>query len=377
MKQQLRVAIAGGGTGGHLFPALNLGQAMQQRWQAQLLFFGSPRGIENRVLPQKGYALILLPVQGFHRRFTLKNLLFPVNLWRSLRKSKKALQQFAPHLVLGTGGYVMGPVLRAAKKLGVPMVIQEQNSFPGVTTRLLAKEADYVFLAYEEAKQYLPAEAKTVITGNPVLIKAPFSSKKQAKQALGFEQDMPLIAVIGGSQGAQSINRALLELFIKGKQPRNVQWLWQTGAAHFEHCKKEIENLKLNRVHLQPFIEQMAAVYQAADLVVCRAGAMTLSELMAMGSPAVLVPFPYAAANHQFKNAQALEKKGAAVVVKDDEQLAQKLSQILPELLSDSERLQKMAAAMKQLHPKNSIERMLDLMEQLLKERGLFEGERS
>ncbi|APF17919.1 UDP-N-acetylglucosamine--N-acetylmuramyl- (pentapeptide) pyrophosphoryl-undecaprenol N-acetylglucosamine transferase [Caldithrix abyssi DSM 13497] len=375
MKEKIRVAIAGGGTGGHFFPALNLGQAMEERWQAQLLFFGTARGIESSILPQKGYALTLLPVRGFQRRMTLKNLLFPINLLRSMALSKKALRAFRPHLALGTGGYVMGPVLRTAKKMGVPIVIQEQNSYPGVTTRLLAREANLLFLAYEEALEHLPDGVHAVVTGNPIKMQKRFTSKEEAKKALGFLADLPLVAVIGGSQGAESMNRAVMAALKSGLLPQKVQWLWQTGRQHFERWKAEVKREKLRQVAVRPFIDEMATVYQAADLMVCRAGAMTLSELMAMGCPAVLVPFPFAAGDHQFKNAQAVAQKGAAVVLKDDEKLPQKLMDLLPALIEDQNKLKEMAKAMERLHKQDSIDQILSLIEQLLKERGVNFGE--
>lgn len=377
MEETVRVAIAGGGTGGHLFPALNLGQAMEERWQAQLLFFGTERGIENRILPQKGYRLELLPVQGLQRRFTLKNLTFPLNLVRSLSRSKKILKKFKPHLVLGTGGYVMGPVLRMAKKLHLPVAIQEQNSYPGVTTRLLAKQADLIFLAYEEALEYLPDGVNAVITGNPIKMQPPFASKQEAKHALGVAGGRPLVAVIGGSQGAQSINQAIFEILQDKALCHQANWLWQTGAQHFEFWKGRLAKIDAPNVQILPFIEQITNVYQAADLAVCRAGAMTLSELMAMGLPAVLIPFPFAAADHQYKNAMALDKKGAAVVIKDDQQIAQKLKELLPHLLADQQKIEQMAQAMKSLHKPDSIDHILTLLESLLKERGLKIGEKA
>lgn len=377
MEETVRVAIAGGGTGGHLFPALNLGQAMEERWQAQLLFFGTERGIESRILPKKGYRLELLPVQGLQRRLTLKNLSFPVNLARSLRKSKKILQEFQPHLVLGTGGYVMGPVLRMAKKLHLPIAIQEQNSYPGVTTRLLAKQADLIFLAYEEALEYLPDGVKAVVTGNPIKMKPPFSSKEKAKNALGWAAGRPLVAVIGGSQGAQSINKAIFEILKEKTLCEKANWLWQTGAQHFEYWKGQLAKIEAPNVQVLPFIEQIATVYQAADLAVCRAGAMTLSELMAMGLPAVLIPFPFAAADHQYKNAMALAQKGAAEVIKDDQQMAQKLKALLPQLLNDRQKIERMAKAMKSLHKPDSIDQILALLAGLLRERGLNIGEKA
>ncbi len=369
--EKLRIAVAGGGTGGHLFPALNLGQAMQKRWGADLLFFGTSRGLEFKVVPAHGYRLQLLPVQGFHRRFTLKNLLFPINLWRSLRLSKKVLKKFKPHLVLGTGGYVMGPVLKTAKKLNIPFVIQEQNSYPGVTTRLLAKDAEWVFLAYEEARTFLPADARTLVTGNPIYLPPVTVSKSEARARFGLQAELFTVLVLGGSQGAESVNQAVFELLKQEQMRESVQWLWQTGKRHFEKWEKEVTARGWKNVRPVPFIDEMALAYFVADLAVCRAGAMTLSELMATGCPAVLVPFPFAAADHQYKNARSVAEQGAAQVVKDDEQLTANLKRTLETLLNDRLQVQKMAERMKALHPGDSVGKILDRIAEILRKRGV------
>jgi len=369
-EDQLRVALAGGGTGGHLFPALNLGKAMEEKWNAKLLFFGTRRGIEKEIIPRHGYELVFLPVQGFQRRLTAKNLLFPLNLLRSLSLSKKALRRFKPHLVIGTGGYVMGPVLKSAKKLNIPVVIQEQNSYPGVTTRLLAKDADYLFLAYEEAKQYLPDNVPAMVTGNPIRLKMTEGDKEEDLKKFGLEPGRLTLLVVGGSQGAESINRAVMEVIREGLFADRVQWLWQTGVKHFEKWSQEVQRMKIKNVRLVPFISEMVGAYRASDLVICRAGAMTLSELTAMGRPAVLIPFPYAAANHQYKNALALANRGAAKVIVDDEKLVENLKRIFKELMESPQKIEEMARKMSALHQKDSVDRILSVIERILEQRG-------
>ena len=371
--EHIRVAIAGGGTGGHLFPALNLGKAMEKAWQAELLFFGTERGIEKNILPKEGYTPVFLPVRGFQRKLTAKNLLFPYYLWRSLALSKKALRRFKPHVVLGTGGYVMGPVLKSAKKLGIPIVIQEQNSYPGVTTRMLAKEAEYVFLAYEEAKKYLPAQARTVVTGNPIRLPEEKISREEARAFFGLQPDRQTILVMGGSQGAENINRAVMAVLENPELNLNVQWLWQTGKSHFEKWQRRVKQAKVQQVTVAPFITEMFKAYRAADLVICRAGAMTLSELMALGKPAILIPYPFAAANHQFKNAAALAQKGAALIITDSEQLPENLQQTLKALLQAPEKIEDMAKKMRALYPGNSIEKILRLITEVLRKQGITE----
>ncbi len=369
--EQIRIAIAGGGTGGHLFPALNLGKAIKNTWNAQLLFFGTIRGIEKDVIPRAGEDIIFLPVRGFRRKITLENILTLYHLWRSIAISKKALRRFNPHLVLGTGGYVMGPVLKAAVKMGIPIVIQEQNSYPGLTTRMLAKKAEYIFLAYEEAKQYLPKQAKTIITGNPISLPPVKTGKREARKIFELHQNKLTILVLGGSQGAENINRAVMSIVRTTKDQKNVQWLWQTGKNNFIKWIGRVAAEKIKNVKVVPFIREMFKAYGAADLVVCRGGAMTLSELMAMGKPAVIVPNPYSPADHQYKNAQVLAKHGAALVVRDNANLTDNLQQTLNRLLAEQDKIQRMAKNMKSLYPGDSVAKILQKIAELLQQKGV------
>ncbi len=283
MKAQLRVVFAGGGTGGHVFPALNMAGAIKKEWDAEFLFFGTKRGLENIKVPEAGYALEYIPAAGFQRRLTVKNISFPWKLYKSMRLSKAKLKEFNPHLVIGTGGYVMGPVLKSAQKLGIPTVLQEQNSFPGVTTRLLAKKADLIFLAYSEAKEFLQTQAKIMVTGNPIQMDAIEESIEALQQAFHLEEGKKVILVFGGSQGAASINKALQEMLLIAGLPKGYQILWQTGMNEIETVKSFIRENNITSVQPFPFINGMQRAYAVADFAVCRAGAMTLSELAGAG----------------------------------------------------------------------------------------------
>jgi len=342
MPEELRIVFAGGGTAGHLYPALNLAKIFEKNGKCQCLFFGTQRGIESVKVPELGYKLVLLNIRGFQRRLSLQNFLFPFRLVASLMKSRKVLKQFKPDIVIGTGGYVMGPVLKMAVKLGFPVFIQEQNSFPGVTTRLLAKDANTIFLAYEEAKNYLASESKLIIAGNPVVVPENVKSKSLTSEALGLNKDLKTILIFGGSQGAASINQAVKKLLENYRLPEGVQLLWQSGNLQFDAYKKWLAESNHKNVVLKPFINDMWAAYSVADFCMCRAGAMSISELTIAGLPSILVPLKSAAGNHQFKNANALANKNGAIVVEDNEELSDKINDRIREWLANPAQLESM-----------------------------------
>jgi len=366
MNKQLKIAFAGGGTGGHLFPALNLADAMKERWNASIQFFGTKRGIENNKVPEAGYPLIRIPVAGFQRKLTLKNFSFPIKLWKSMQISTKALRNFDPHLVFGTGGYVMGPVLRSAVRLKIPVVIQEQNSYPGVTTRMLAGKADLVFTAYEESQRYLNNK-NIVVSGNPIFYRPVNKERQVLMKKFGLSPDLKTILVFGGSQGAESVNRALADMISRSGVMPGYQILWQTGVQHFEHYSGMFEDQETSCVKTYPFIEDMPAAYSICSFAVCRAGAMTLSELAAYSVPAILVPYPHAAADHQYKNAMALHKKGGVKLIRDDQNLSDALEQSIRELTGAEDQLGEMRKAQRTSHNPDSIELIMNKTKALLK----------
>ncbi len=366
MKGQLRVAFAGGGTGGHVFPALNMANAIKNEWQADFLFFGTQRGLEHIKIPEAGYPLEYIPAAGFQRRITVKNLSFPWKLYKSMRISKTKLNEFNPHLVIGTGGYVMGPVLKSAQKLGIPTILQEQNSFPGVSTRLLAKKAKLIFLAYPEAKEFLQTQAKVLVTGNPIYTEAVEESREALQQAFHLEEDKKVILIFGGSQGAASINQAIKEMLLADGLPKGYQLLWQTGMNEIDAAHHFIAENNIRFVQPFPFINGMQRAYAVADFAVCRAGAMTLSELAAAGLPSVLVPYPFAAGDHQTKNAQALESRKAAIVVNDDADLSKNLSRIVFELAEDEPKRRMMSARSAGMHHADTYKQMIAAIKRLL-----------
>ncbi|KAA3611127.1 MAG: undecaprenyldiphospho-muramoylpentapeptide beta-N-acetylglucosaminyltransferase [Calditrichaeota bacterium] len=342
MPEKLRIVFAGGGTAGHLYPAFNLAKVFEKNGDCQCLFFGTQRGIEAVKVPERGYELVLLNIRGFQRRISIQNFLFPLRLVASLLKSRRVLKKFKPHLVIGTGGYVMGPVLKMAVKLKFPVFIQEQNSFPGVTTRMLAKDAKAIFIAYEEAKKHVAKESNTVLCGNPVVVPEKLKPKAEALSDLGLKDNLKTILVFGGSQGASSINMAIKSWLEKSGLPQGVQLLWQSGTLQFEQYKKWLAKSNLENVVLKPFINDMWAAYQVSEFSICRAGAMSISELTIAGLPSILVPLKSAAGNHQFKNARAMEEKNGAVLIEDNDGLPTILSAKINDWIDHPKKLEPM-----------------------------------
>jgi UDP-N-acetylglucosamine--N-acetylmuramyl-(pentapeptide) pyrophosphoryl-undecaprenol N-acetylglucosamine transferase len=368
MASELRVAFAGGGTGGHLYPALNLAQAMEAKWSVRFRFLGTPKGLEAKKIPDAGYELVLIPVAGFHRRLTLKNLSFPFRLWQSMRMSRRFLKDFEPHVVIGTGGYVMGPVLRTATKLGYPTVLQEQNSYPGVTTRMLAAKADRVFIAYAETGEYLSG-AKTILSGNPIRFKQREEDKAVLLQRLGLTPERKVILVFGGSQGAAGINKAVRSLIRETGVPEGYQLLWQTGKREYRELDAFVKKAAIQNTVVRSFIDPMYEAYQVADFAVCRSGAMTLSELMIYQVPAILIPLPGAAADHQFKNACAVAEKGGAVVLREEAALSGELKRHWTAFTGGRKDLPAMKAALQKLAKPDATECILDEIQKLVSAR--------
>jgi UDP-N-acetylglucosamine--N-acetylmuramyl-(pentapeptide) pyrophosphoryl-undecaprenol N-acetylglucosamine transferase len=323
--KKLRIAFAGGGTAGHLYPALNLAREFEKSNSCEFLFFGTKRGIECQKVPENGFKLVLLNVRGLQRRISVQNLLFPFRLLASMITCKKALRQFNPDLVIGTGGYVMGPVLKMAVSLNIPVFIQEQNSFPGVSTRMLAKDAKTVFLAYPGAADFLSKETKTIVCGNPVNKLEIDKNENEIFKSFGLDERLKTILVFGGSQGAENINNAMLNILKKNGLPEDVQVLWQCGKLQYENIKNQLDLLQTKKVSLKAFINDMWSAYKISNFAVCRAGAMSISELALAGLPSILIPLKIAAGNHQHKNALEVEKAGGGVLIEDNENLADNL----------------------------------------------------
>lgn len=337
---QPRILLAGGGTGGHLFPALAIADELRNlRPAAQFLFIGTKEKIEARVVPQKGYSFASIWISGFHRGCRPGNLIFPLKVMVSLVQSFFLIRRYRPDVVIGTGGYVCGPVLYVASLLGIPMVLHESNSYPGITTRMLAGRAQIVFTAFEATKRWLRRTDNIVAVGTPTRMNLGTSRREDAAKAFGLDPAKRTVLVFGGSLGSASINRAVQESLVAAAKHEGFQLIWQTGRT-------DVGPVEEARTvgWVGTFIDAMDQAYAAADLVVCRAGATTLAEITRIGKPAILIPFPYAAADHQTVNAQTLVDAGAAVLIKDKE-VGSKLAGEVQSLLADDRRREAMHAA--------------------------------
>ena len=316
----LRVLISGGGTGGHIFPALSIANAIEREMPGtEILFVGAENRMEMKRVPDAGYEIIGLPVAGFDRKHLWRNFGVLLKLWKSLRLARRVVRTFKPDIAIGVGGYASGPTLKTAQRAGVPTLLQEQNSYAGVTNKLLAAKAKAICVAYPGMERFFPSD-RIVMTGNPVrkAILEPGVSQSEAKEKLGFKPDKALVLVTGGSLGAGTLNNVMLKVIADGSAAKvDFQILWQCGGAHIDSCREAVGDQLPENVILTDFVSDMAVAYRAADLVVARAGAGTISELELLGKPSILVPSPNVAEDHQRHNAEALADRGAADMVLD------------------------------------------------------------
>ncbi len=355
MDKEIRIIISGGGTGGHIFPAISIANAIRQLHpQAQILFVGAEGRMEMQRVPDAGYEIIGLPVAGFDRKRLWKNVSVLIKLLRSQWKARKILKQFRPQVAVGVGGYASGPVLKMAGMMGIPTLIQEQNSYAGVTNKLLAKKACKICVAYEGMERFFPAE-KIILTGNPVrqnLLTQEINREEAVKQ-FGLNPNKKVVLILGGSLGARTLNQTLQANLNLIKTHPEVQFIWQTGKIYIEQVKDAIAAFigtpmrnhivaGLENLYVNDFIKDMSIAYRAADLVVSRAGAGSISEFCLLQKPVVLVPSPNVAEDHQTQNALALVKKGAALYVKDSDAMSDLMSVAL-ETIADDNKLKELS----------------------------------
>ncbi|MDD2197521.1 MAG: undecaprenyldiphospho-muramoylpentapeptide beta-N-acetylglucosaminyltransferase [Bacteroidales bacterium] len=321
MEKTLRIIISGGGTGGHIFPAISIANAIKEiNPGVEILFAGAEGRMEMEKVPAAGYSIKALPVVGFHRRITAKNLKFPFKLLKSMRLAKNIVKEFNPHVVVGVGGYASGPILKVAQRMGIPTLIQEQNSYAGITNKLLAKKANAICVAYEGMEKYFPKE-KIVLTGNPIRqgLNNVNSLTSEAHEFFGIPSNSKVILVVGGSLGARTINESILNSIEKFAELSGVTLLWQTGQLYHDSIMQKLAGKDYANIKVFSFINRMDYAYSMANLVVSRAGACTISELCFVAKPVILVPSPNVAEDHQTKNALALVNKNAAIMITDME----------------------------------------------------------
>lgn len=349
----MRFVIAGGGTGGHIYPALAIARALErQDATATILFVGTGHGLESELVPHAGYPLQTIHLYGFQRRISWRNLQNVFWTVRSLWEVRKILREFRPDAVIGTGGYVCGPVVWSAASAGIPTLIQEQNAFPGVTNRILSRVVDVAAVGYPEAApKFAGHKARVVVTGNPVREDLLQETREESCRHFGLRPELPVLLITGGSQGARSINQAALAVHRRWAGKKEVQILHITGQTDYNNIihTLQAEGLPIHdgeagRI-VVPYLHEMPKALAAARLVVSRAGAIGLAELTLRGIPAILIPYPFASENHQEINARALEKNGAAVVIRDSELTGELLTATVEKLIADSEKLRSMAAA--------------------------------
>lgn len=360
-----RIIIAGGGTGGHIFPAVSIAQELQRREpQTEVLFVGAKGGMEMRVVPRYGYEIKPVWISGIHRKINLRNIrrnaLFPIKLITSFWQSRRILHSFRPQLAVGVGGYASGPLGRMAASKGIPLVLCEQNAFPGLVNRWLAPKAQKILLGNADAGKYFDSR-KVVVTGNPIR-SFPAMSREEASAKMGVDASKPVILSLGGSLGARSVNEALLHQ-LDALISSDVQLVWQCGKQYYEELKPLVEGFP--QVKLMAFIEDMATAYAAADLIISRAGGSTISELIALAKPSILVPSPNVAEDHQTKNALSLTEKGAALLVKDADAKTDLLLKAI-EIVGGKEQLAALQAGINALEKHDAAKEIVDQIYALL-----------
>ena len=362
MKKEYRIIVSGGGTGGHIFPALSIADAIRSKHpDAKILFVGADNRMEMQRVPDAGYEIVGLPIAGFDRKNLLKNIRVLWLILKSQRMAKKIIKKFAPHAVVGVGGYASGPTLKMAASMNIPTLIQEQNSYAGVTNKILAKRAEKICVAYDGMERFFPKD-KIELTGNPVrksLIEMR-TNRNEAVKALGLDENKKCVLIVGGSLGARSINEAVIANIETIRDNKDIQFIWQTGKLYFEEMKERCANIgKPENLTITDFVSNMAAALGAADLVISRAGAGSISEFALLGKAVILVPSPNVSEDHQTKNAMALVEKDAAIHI-PDAKAKEEMIKTAVETVLDAQRIATLEKNVEKLGKPNAAEVIAD-----------------
>ncbi|MBN1596746.1 MAG: undecaprenyldiphospho-muramoylpentapeptide beta-N-acetylglucosaminyltransferase [Bacteroidales bacterium] len=362
-RKHIKAIISGGGTGGHIFPAISIANELKrQNSSTEILFVGAIGRMEMERIPAAGYKIEGLPVSGFQRKLSYRNFGVLINLIKSLSLAGKILKRFKPDIAIGVGGYASGPIIYKAAKMNLPCIIQEQNSYAGITNKLLARKVSKICVAYSNMEKYFPAD-KIVLTGNPVRnIEINEKLKNEAYEYFGLHKDIPVIVVVGGSLGARTFNESLIEKK-ELLQSGNLQVIWQTGKYYYEKVKNEMHDAITGNIHIYDFISRMDLVYNIADLMISRAGAISISEICLTGRAAILVPSPNVAEDHQTRNALALTGENAAIMITDKE-AREKLIPTALEIINNKELLMSLSSNSKKLAKPNATK---DIVNEILK----------
>lgn len=362
----MKILVSGGGTGGHIYPALAfINEVRKHNPEATFLYIGTENGLESKIVPKAGIPFKSIEISGFKRKLSVDNVKTIIRFLKGTSESKQYIKEFNPDIVLGTGGYVCGPVVYAASKMNIPTIIHEQNSVPGLTNKFLSRYVDRVALCFEEANRFFPIK-KTVLTGNPRASEVSHFSGKDGIKEIGLDPDKKVVLIVGGSRGARPINDAFLEALIDAGK-RSYQFLYVTGDVHYEEVLDEVKKHgNPDNIMIKPFIHNMPEVLSGIDLIVARAGATTLAEITALGLPSILIPSPYVTNNHQEKNALALSKNDAAILRNEKELNGQILLKDIDQILLSEDRLQRMRESSKVLGLPDAAKRLYELMEEVI-----------
>ncbi|GAA2899802.1 undecaprenyldiphospho-muramoylpentapeptide beta-N-acetylglucosaminyltransferase [Enterococcus pseudoavium] len=363
----MRILVTGGGTGGHIYPALAFIRYVQKiQPDSEFLYVGTHRGLENKIVPETGISFKTIKIQGFKRKLSFDNVKTVQLFLESIKRSKEILREFKPDVVIGTGGYVSGSVVYAAARMKIPTIIHEQNSVPGITNKFLSRFADRVGICFPDAAQYFPAN-KTVLVGNPRAQEVVTSGKSDVLEQYGLVSEVPTVLIFGGSQGALKINQAVIQALPKFSQ-KEYQVLYASGDRYYNEISEKFDVKKISHnLSLQPYINNMTDVMANVDLLIGRAGATSIAEFTALGLPAILIPSPYVTNDHQTKNAQSLVAAGAVEMIADADLTGDALVESVDDIMNDPEKRNKMAQASRQEGIPDAAERLWSLVNEIVK----------
>ena len=377
----MRAIIAAAGTGGHINPGIAIANKIKEKEpNSEIIFVGTGRGLEKDLVPRAGYELKTIDAHGIERKITVQNLKNLYATFKSIDSAKKIIQSFKPDVLIGTGGYICVPTVIAAKKMGIPVVLHESNAFPGMAVKLFKKKADKILVGFEDAKKRLDNRENVVVTGNPIKLKKidfSLSEKNKIIKETGLKNDKPIVLVFGGSQGAQSINQSLLEIIVN-KKNKDYQIMWAAGPEQYKEIKKKLEEVNTNidnidNVKIVPYIYNMEEIMNIADLVVCRSGAMTITEISVVGKPAIFIPFPYATENHQEYNAKVLENVGAAKIILNKDLNSEILGSTINEIVKDKNLIERMGKNANKVAMKNVEDKIYEEIKATISKRKMQE----
>ncbi|NMA67760.1 MAG: undecaprenyldiphospho-muramoylpentapeptide beta-N-acetylglucosaminyltransferase [Clostridiaceae bacterium] len=368
----MKYIISGGGTGGHIYPGLAIAKEIKTKEpDADILFVGTKHGLEGKLVPREGYDIKFIEVSGFKRKLSLDTLKTVFKLFKSFGRIMKILNEYKPDAVIGTGGYVCGPVVFSAALKKIPTIIHEQNAFPGVTNKILARYVDGVAISFEESRKRFKAKSKITLTGNPVRNEIFEIDRNAARAKLNIPGNVPLVVVFGGSLGAERINECIREMINSHCNDIPYHLIISTGMKHYEEFMRNIKVKLPPTIKVEPYLYNMVEILASCDVVVCRGGAITISEISALGIPSIIIPSPYVAENHQEYNARALEQKGAAVVILENQLNPAILYGQIQKLISDKELRHKMHVNAKKFGKRNSASAIYSLLKEIMRSKSV------